>query len=317
VRGEVTDVATGRRGRVALVTAARALFVRPLAGSGRGHRPAGSVYRVSASSDGRRIAAGDGGVATGRFDGRKLRGLRPREPIDDVSVAPGGAIAAIAARPDVSSGVRRWDARGRPQPTLDPPGSRQRIGRSAAIGAGGRMIAAGYLDGAVVLWRPDGHEKSQGVVLGTHREPVTDVAFDPKDTRLASADSGGTIAIWDPEKRGARFRLTGHTQWVTSLAFSPDGRLLASASLDGSVRLWDPRSGRQLAETLRLGERVSAVAFTPDGRALVAAHGAVTVWDASLWGTGDGTLHRITSRFCRALAGGSGAALKAACRAAP
>jgi len=316
VRGEVTDVATGRRGRVALVTAARALFVRPLAGSGRGHRPAGGVSQVATSSDGRRIvAAGDGGVRTGRFDERKLRRLRPREPINDVSVASGGAIAAIAGRGDVS-GVRRWDARGRPLPRLDPPAFR-RIGWSAAISAGGRMIAAGYWDGAVVLWRGDGREKPRGIVLGTHREPVTDLAFDSKDTSLASADSGGTIAIWDPEKRGARFRLTGHTQEVTSLAFSPDGRMLASASRDGSVRLWDPRTGRQLAETLRLGEPVKAVAFTPDGRALVTAHGAVTVWDASLWGTGDGTLHRITSRLCTALADETGADLKAACRAAP
>ena len=79
-----------------------------------------------------------------------------------------------------------------------------------------------------------------GGPLQGHKDWVNHVAFSPEGTRLASANSDGTIILWDVEQHtmlGAL--LQGHENSVNHVAFSPDGKRLASASADGTVMLWD------------------------------------------------------------------------------
>jgi WD40 repeat protein len=159
-------------------------------------------------------------------------------------------------------------------------------------------VAAGYWKGDVVLWQNSGDGPRRGVVLGTGRRPVNDIAFDPSGGVLASGDSGGTITLWRLEKRGSPIRLEGHTREVRTLAFSPDGRTLASGADDGTVLLWDVKEGEALGEALRLGAPVTAVAFAPDGQSLLAVHAALTVWNTALWGPGDDTFEAVRQRFC-------------------
>ena len=301
VPGGLSEAATGREGVLALLTRRGELESRGVGAASQGHVAARGIKQLAASADGRWLVVRTGnGVAAGELKAETaLRTLRPRVPAQDVSVARNGLVAAAAW---LDRGVLRWDAAGRPLPTLRPPAMPADVAWSAAISADGRSVAAGYFGGAVVLWRGADSRTPTGVVLGVRGSPVTDLEFDPEGAVLASGDRSGMIELWRVEKRESPIRLEGHTRAIRSLAFSPDGRMLASGANDGTVLLWDSREGRLLGGPLRFGAPVTAVAFSPDGRSLLAVHGALTVWDTSLWQPEDETLERIRGRFCAIVA---------------
>jgi WD40 repeat protein/transcriptional regulator with XRE-family HTH domain len=157
-----------------------------------------------------------------------------------------------------------------------------------------RVLAAGYGDGQVQLWRV-----AAGGGLTALGPPMTAsgtgldefVAFSRTGQLLASGGDDGTVRIWsvsDP----ARPRLLAviddsSGSIVFSAAFSPDGQVLAAASADNLTRLWDIANP---ARPTRLGAPLAgpasyaiSVAFSPDGRTLAvgSADKTVRLWDAS------------------------------------
>ncbi len=87
----------------------------------------------------------------------------------------------------------------------------------------------------------------------------TGIAFLGSGRRLAAANEGGQIYVWDlpetppafePPKNSERKapdqppvrRLEGHTNGVTRLVATPHGKTLVSASLDHSIRIWEPQA---------------------------------------------------------------------------
>lgn len=135
--------------------------------------------------------------------------------------------------------------------------------RTAAVtwSPGGELLAAGYIDGALRLWRPGMATAlaSQPAhrMVSLHHEPdlpssqfgIMALSWHPGGRFLATAGADGDILIWDAATLEKRRVLTGHAPMhtqegrlaggVRDLAWSPDGGQLVSAGGDGTVRAWE------------------------------------------------------------------------------
>jgi WD40 repeat protein/serine/threonine protein kinase len=108
-------------------------------------------------------------------------------------------------------------------------------------------------------------------------------AFSPDWKRLVSLAEGKTIKLWDATSGQEILTLKGHTNPVWSVAFSPDGKQLASADTDGTVKVWDAASGQEALTWKGHSGPVVGLEFSPDGKQLASASFDKTakVWDAT------------------------------------
>lgn len=135
----------------------------------------------------------------------------------------------------------------------------------------GPWLAAGGLDGRVLLWDVDALVPGAvPVSLTGHQASVLSLAFSPDGRWLATGSADKTVRLWDmtADDVGASVRvLHGHEGVITSLAFSAAGRWLASGSRDKTARLWDLAStDPETQSRVLLGHNdwVNAVAFGPE-----------------------------------------------------
>ncbi|WFD30465.1 Lissencephaly-1 [Malassezia sp. CBS 17886] len=121
-------------------------------------------------------------------------------------------------------------------------------------------------------------------VLYGHRQPVTQVAFHPQFTMVATAGEDASIKIWDWETGELEQTLKGHTKAVQSIDFDHAGQHLVSCSSDLSLKVWDVADAWRNVRTLHGHEHsVSDVKYLPGDRFIVSASRDRTlrVWETS------------------------------------
>ena len=132
----------------------------------------------------------------------------------------------------------------------------------------GALIAAGYGDGAIILW--DVATRTPATTLTGHSDEVYSVAFSPNGSTLASGSGDKTVMLWDVATRTNSATLKANSP-VTCVAFSPDGSVVASGTWFRRVKLWNATSGENIDTFNDHRNLISAVSFSPDGSTLASA----------------------------------------------
>jgi WD40 repeat protein len=180
-------------------------------------------------------------------------------------------------------------------------------------GSAGVLMADASLDGRRVI-TATGSRIDVWTTAGRHLRRLRPggAAFPPilsrDGTRLAAADSRGTVRVWDTGTGAVLTSLRNEGRSVTRLALSSDGKTFATAG-DTKTAWITAVSGKTLA--LHGPARVNDVALSPNGALAITAHdnGTARVWDSStgkalsdLVGHGGGFLRTTFSQKGRLLA---------------
>lgn len=116
-----------------------------------------------------------------------------------------------------------------------------------AFSSDGRWLAAGNLDGVLLLWELPGQElPGQAAMLWPFLEGYDapgiwqSVAISPDSLLLATGGDNGDVWLWDLESSSPLRAVELGSEPVEKIAFSPDGQTLAVILADGSVLMIDP-----------------------------------------------------------------------------
>ncbi|MEO8627642.1 MAG: DUF4062 domain-containing protein, partial [Betaproteobacteria bacterium] len=137
-------------------------------------------------------------------------------------------------------------------------------------------IAAGFFDGSVRVWDPQGVRDP--LVLHGHEGRVNALIALP-DGCIASGSVDSSVRVWDPQGVREPLLLQGHEDTVTVLVALPDG-CIASGSADGTVRVWDLQGVHEPLVLQGHEDMVTALIALRDERvASGSVDGSVRVWD--------------------------------------
>jgi WD40 repeat protein/serine/threonine protein kinase/Tfp pilus assembly protein PilF len=141
----------------------------------------------------------------------------------------------------------------------------------------GRRVAVGGPRG-LQIWDAAGGRLCMEVATDA---AVTDFAFSPDGSRVATAGAGKSARVWNLETGQPVTPPLPHGGPVNRVAFRADGGRLVTASDDQTARLWDASTGEQL-QSLSPGAAVQSATFSPDGQRVVTlSKGTITVWEAA------------------------------------
>ncbi|HCS53180.1 MAG TPA: hypothetical protein DIW81_16570, partial [Planctomycetaceae bacterium] len=79
--------------------------------------------------------------------------------------------------------------------------------------------------------------------LSSDPKCVYELSFSPEGTRLAAANDGASVKVWDPQSGELIKTLSGFETPVLCVAYSPDGKMLATGDTNRS------NSGKQRSGT--------------------------------------------------------------------
>jgi eukaryotic-like serine/threonine-protein kinase len=119
------------------------------------------------------------------------------------------------------------------------------------------------------------YENSQAAVFG--------IACSPDGRTALTANSDGTLRLWELSTGRQLRTFRGHSGWAICVAFSPDGRTALSGSADHTLKLWDVESGNLVRTFTGHTGDVWSVAISADGRTAVSgsADHTMKLWDVA------------------------------------
>jgi WD40 repeat protein len=234
----------------------------PLEGGGR-------LTMITASPDGKLIAAALGGYQIFLWDGstgRRLRQWKDNYGLRSLTFVSGSKFLAGAS--GFNSGCV-WDTRTGKEVRLLGTGfwiAPSPDGKTLAMASGGQIRRWG-LSTNKELPRLKGFPNNLGYLC-----------YSPDGAMLA-ASTQGAIRLWDAVHGKEKFAAMGSQAHLTCVAFSPDGKMVATGGEHRLLRLWD-RAGKQLRVFEDKDFAIQAVAFAPGGKIVAAASGnLVRLWD--------------------------------------
>lgn len=150
--------------------------------------------------------------------------------------------------------------------------------RALSFSPSGALLAAGYDDHTVGLWRLS--DFSHVATLRGHASSVRSVRFAPQGGLLATGSDDETVRLWQVADGASLRRLQVPGCPVESIAFSPDGRLLAVAGWGSAITLCEVTGDRLRVAGSLPCPFVHSLSFSPDGGHLAAGcyDGAVYLW---------------------------------------
>jgi WD40 repeat protein len=243
----------------------------------------GSVFSVAFSPNGELLMSGSADKTIRKWD------VATREQIGEPPTGHDQRIYSVAFRPGTDTILAAGSASG---VTTLWGGDDTRLQLATIVDKGawiltatyshnGDLLALGLATGRILLLSTTNWNEH---MLEKHPVAVTSIAFSADDSRLVSADTNGTLIIWDTASRMPVGQpLHEHTGQIWTVAASPTGSMIASGGQDGRVILWDI-TGPTFHSTRMLEHHrgpLMAVAYSPDGRWLASGglDGTVFLWE--------------------------------------
>jgi RNA polymerase sigma factor (sigma-70 family) len=198
------------------------------------------------SPDSKYVAIGGargGAVLWDMNTGKEVRRLNPHGGVSHIAFSPDGKMLAAASP---RGAIRLYDATtGKILPGSADP-DLQFVSSLRFSPDGKRLFGDAS---ACLIWDPSTGRELQRIadpklLEFKHPNDMRNLVLSPDESRLAAANSDGTITVWDAATCKEKHVLKGHDRVVWNLMFTPDSRYLISNGSDELVRVWDAAGGR-------------------------------------------------------------------------
>jgi WD40 repeat protein len=194
----------------------------------------------------------------------------------------------LMARAGGDGEVRIWDRTTGKVSTFRPFGYVYASVLSVAFQPGGDLLAVGTEKdptsgkGLLFLYNYKMGKTEASWDCGVSSCPV--LAWSPDGKRLAIGSQGGSLQIYDAEKKASAWTVDrAHAAEITGLAWYPDGQRLVTGGVDQRLILWDTTAHKALIQTDKTDNPIIiSLSISPDGRFLLLGVNDDSTW-FGLW----------------------------------